>query len=250
MVKGWMSDHYSECWFWKHWHQQFYVFFQDTSLQRLPSQALDVALCGALWGLLHCSRTLCIRNISQPRNKRIAAQGSTIGISSATALRCGWSLAISGDGISDLSSGSMSHSIKVGKEIWVLPSNDSTKLLAHLLTVSITPEHVFKVYGIPFPLMAKWSNNWVLAKDLLLCSSRTAKALIAFSFCPAVYTLTREIFEHDLELVPLPQILMHLDVTDKALVVGCSPPWSVEAHLLAFQGAGPGCTILLFKLCS
>lgn len=41
---------------------------------------------------------------------------------------------------------------------------------------------------------------------------------------------------------PFPQISVHLDVTDKESIVGCSLPWSsVEAHLLTFQGAGPGC---------
>ena len=54
------------------------------------------------------------------------ASGSRTGILSAKCLRSGWCLTASGDGISDLSSGSMSHSISVGKGMWMLPSNDST----------------------------------------------------------------------------------------------------------------------------
>ena len=88
------------------------------------------------------------------------------------------------------------------------------KLLALLPDVSVLPEQVLSVYGDELALTLKRSKNCVLARDLLLCSSSTAYILIAFSFFPAGYTLTKQILEQERELSPLTHISVQLEVTE------------------------------------
>ena len=87
---------------------------------------------------------------------------------------------MSGDGISDLSSGTMSHLISTGRGSCSFPSIDSSmKLLTHLPEVSVVPAQVFSVYGVGLALRLKMLKNSVFASDYLLCSSSTAYILTA-----------------------------------------------------------------------
>lgn len=146
---------------------------RHTSLM-ITHPALSRCVNGTLWGPLQCFLTLCTWIKSCQKRGRMDTSGSRAGILSARHMGWEWCLATFGDGISDLSSDGMSHSINVGKEIWVLPSENSPmKLLAHHPTVSTTPEHVLRAYLDPAPLLLKCSKNSVLPNDQLLCSSRT-----------------------------------------------------------------------------
>ena len=143
-VQGWSGAYSSAHWCWRHWHWSFLcVLPRHTSpmITHPRSSHMDKS---TLWGPLHCSWTSCSWIKSHPRRSKIDASGSKAGILFAMHLRRGWRLVISGNGCSDLSSGSISHSIRAGKGLWVLPSNGSTmKLMARHPAVSTTPEHVF-----------------------------------------------------------------------------------------------------------
>ena len=116
----------------------------------------------------------------------MGAFGSMAEILCATGCRWGWCFAMSGDGISDLSSGTISHSISVGRGSCSFPSIDSSmKLLARLPEVSVVPAQVLSVYGAGLALRSKRLKKSVFASDLLLCSSSTAYILTALSFLPA-----------------------------------------------------------------
>lgn len=119
----------------------------------------------------------------------------------------------------------------MGSERWTLLSRDSiVKSVALLPEVSITPAHVFRVYGTALDVMLKASKKSDLASDLLLCSSRTTYILTAFCFSPVGYTVARQILEHERGVILSPQISVHLDITgvDELSFCSLSPPFGAS----------------------
>lgn len=59
---------------------------------------------------------------------------------------------------------------------------------------------------------------------------------------------TRQILEHERELLPFPQISVHLDTMAWIGLSDCSPPCpsgAAEPGASVFQGAGPGCSAVV-----
>ena len=97
------------------------------------------------------------------------------GISCAMALRCGKLLAMSGVGISRLSCGMVSHSVRVGTANSAPPS-ERTVMPATLRPYfsSFSPLHVDKKYFSTGPSAPRSSASSLVTRELLLCSSTIA----------------------------------------------------------------------------